>query len=341
MEMKTSLLRLLVIAGLAFLTESSEIEGSGDDDNHQTCDALREIFQREMARHEEQIVKLKEQNDELKEQNDKLKERNARLEQNRNDEVQQDKQLQELRREEAEVLRQDTSQINRSIRQRDSSGLTVEFCRKNADKMQKNLAKNEEDKRGIQWEKRDILQISYRIENLLRSSTEKLAKKEEENEEISKEIKECGVLVEQSRTRLVEDGRLEVKINGTWGTVCHVHEHHGWGPRRRRTIAQVVCKSLGFSKGLYKEYPLHVKRDKDTYRWYQLTFAAKEVPIFMDYVVWCNGNERSIHDCHDRYPKSKSEYHRGTCARDLAKYGAHTTDVFIKCDARWENDPTQ
>jgi len=277
MEVKNWLLRLLVIVGLAFLTESSEIEVSGDDNNHLTCDAMREIFQREMARHEEQIV-------ELKEQNDKLKEEIARYQKNRNDEVQQDKQLQDLRREN-KVVRLADSEINQSImRQRDSSGLTAEYCRKNADKMAESVATNK------------------------------------------KKLTECGPLVELLRTRLVDgpdekSGRLEVFVDGEWGSVC---SYGTTGNPRGSRLAKVVCKSLGFSGGNY--HPFGKKFGN----------AAAGVPIFMDYVVKCTGNERSIHDC--PWWAGSPGYQR-MCKRDMLKHqGKHINylgwglDLGISCD---------
>jgi len=297
MEVKTPLLPLLVIVGLTSLTESIEIDGLGDD-NNLTCDAMREIYKREMARHEEQIVKLKEQLVKLKERNDKLKERNARLEQNRNDEVQQDKQLQELRREEDEVLRPATSKIKQSIRQRDPSGLTAESCRENEDKMQSDLAKNEEDKKEIEEEKEDILN----------------------------QMKKCGGLVEQLRTQLVDgpnekSGRLEVKIDGEWGSVCSKGTEHF---ERGTRLARVVCKSLGFSGGKFHPYGEMFGN------------AAKDTPIFMDDILNCNGNEKSIHDCSKMNRDKK--YARACNKVMVANGGKHTTrwgkglDLGISCE---------
>jgi len=303
-------LRLLVIVGLAFLTESFRIENTGSDKWVRVCHRYRGTLivcwwsrvvktqDGEMARHEEQIVKLKEQLVKLKEQNDKLKERNARLEQNRNDEVQQDKQLQELRREEDEVLRRATSQVKQSIRQRDSSGLTAESCRKSKDKMQNDLAKNEEDKKEIEKEKEVILN----------------------------QMKKCGGLVEQLRTQLVDgpnekSGRLEVKIYGEWGSVCsYGTEHKGRGTR----LARVVCKSLGFSGGKYHPYGEMFGN------------AVKDTPIFMDDILNCDGNEKSIHDCSKM---NREEKYLGPCNQDMvANRGKHTTtwgqglDLGISCE---------
>jgi len=270
--------------GLAFYAESSETGNldSRDDDNHLTCDAMREIFQREMARHEEQIVKLKEQNDQFKEQI-------ARYQKNRNDELQQDKQLQEQRRDEYEVLRLASSELKQSIRQRDSSGLSAEFCLKNENNMHKNLAKNEEDRIGIEKEKEDILN----------------------------KMKKCGGLVEQLRTRLVDgpnekSGRLEVKIDGKWGSVCSYGTKH---KGRGRRLATVVCKSLGFSTGKY--YPYGEKFGN----------AEKGTPIFMDDILNCTGNEKSIHDCPimDR----KEEY-LGACNKVMLKNRGKHTNVWGK-----------
>jgi len=292
MEVKTSLLRLLVIVGLAFLTESSEIGGSGNDDNHSTRkeiingqEAIQEKSHQKTARLKEQIVKLKEQND-------KLKQRIVQFEQNRNDELQQDKQLQELRREN-EVLRLADSEINKSIRQKDSSELTVKYCR-NTNNAERTL--------------------------------EKLAKKEEETKELSKEINNCKILVEQSRTRLVKGeneriSRLEVKINGTWGTVCTDYDKFEFSTRRIWNMASVVCRSLGFSKGNYIKVHRYLPRGFFRY-------ATKEVPIHMDYVVNCKGNEKSIHDCPEDHRNTK---YRGSCTRSLARKGRHTADVFINC----------
>jgi len=271
--------------GLAFDAESSETVdlGSRDNDNPLTCDemrnerdAMREIFQREMARHEEQIVNLKDQNAKLKEQNDKLKERNARLEQNR------DKQLQDLRRKN-EVVRLADSEINQSImRQRDSGKLTEEYCRQNADKMKENIATNK------------------------------------------KKLTECGRFDEELRTRLVntpsgqpdgQSGRLEVFVGGEWGSVCST-----WlvNTQRGNKLAKVVCKSLGFSSGV------RVVNGKMGGN------AANGTPIFMDYIVECTGNERSIHDCPWRR-HSIRKYQR-YCNNEMMKNkGKHTLDVGIEC----------
>ena len=68
-------------------------------------------------------------------------------------------------------------------------------------------------------------------------------------------------------------GRLEMKLQGQWGTVCD----DGYDD----TNAAVVCRLLGFSGGLYKA---------------KSYFGIGTGPIWMTDVD-CSGNERSLLSC--------------------------------------------
>ena len=82
----------------------------------------------------------------------------------------------------------------------------------------------------------------------------------------------------QSNTRLVEgpdelSGRVEVRHNGTWGTVCD----DGWDD----TDASVVCQSLGYSGGKART---------------GAAFGKGSGEILLDNVN-CNGTERDLTEC--------------------------------------------
>ncbi|MGH0144772.1 UNVERIFIED_CONTAM: hypothetical protein FKN15_004171 [Acipenser sinensis] len=71
-----------------------------------------------------------------------------------------------------------------------------------------------------------------------------------------------------------KEGRVEIYINGQWGTICD----DGWTDRD----AEVVCRQLGY-KGLAKARTMAY-------------FGEGKGPIHIDNVK-CTGNERSLADC--------------------------------------------
>ncbi|XP_033891791.3 neurotrypsin-like [Acipenser ruthenus] len=71
-----------------------------------------------------------------------------------------------------------------------------------------------------------------------------------------------------------KEGRVEIYINGQWGTICD----DGWTDRD----AEVVCRQLGY-KGLVKARTMAY-------------FGEGKGPIHIDNVK-CTGNERSLADC--------------------------------------------
>ena len=70
------------------------------------------------------------------------------------------------------------------------------------------------------------------------------------------------------------EGRVEVKYNGEWGTVCD----DGW----TLSAAQVVCRELGFGPAVFARIG-----------WY---YGQGYGPIWLDDVI-CVGNESSIKKC--------------------------------------------
>jgi len=317
------LLRLLVIVALAFLTKSSETGGSGDDDSplsfnemRNERDAMQDIFKREMARHEEQNANLKEQKDELEEQNDMLQERNARLEQNRNEELQQDKQQQDLRREN-EVVRLANSEINQSItRQRDS---ILASCLRDAAGHQCDetwrAGNHRKDKIKNCQKYKDSYWCDYQGKYWFRweerwGTFEDYADADGRTALVCPQCG-CGRGCRQ-RTRLVDgynerSGRLEVFMNGQWGTVCDAGMKYGG---RGAKIAEVVCKSLGFHKG-------GLWHDKDRFG-----NAAEGVPMHI-VSVKCKGTEETVIDCPQRQ--------NVVCVRHWYKDGWARGHVGIEC----------
>ncbi|XP_006819211.1 scavenger receptor cysteine-rich domain-containing group B protein-like [Saccoglossus kowalevskii] len=79
-----------------------------------------------------------------------------------------------------------------------------------------------------------------------------------------------------------EKGRLEVNINGKWGTVCN----NGWGQHE----ADVACKQLGFDGGVLS------------------SFTSGSGNIWMDNVV-CTGVETLLFECqHSGYGQNNCDH---------------------------------
>ena len=91
------------------------------------------------------------------------------------------------------------------------------------------------------------------------------------------------------------EGRLEVKYNGEWGTVCG----DGWSYRS----AYVVCKQLGL--GTYRSY----------YR--RAYFGQGKGPIWLDNVV-CTGSETTLARCS----------HLGI---NITRSCSHYEDIGLRC----------
>jgi len=70
------------------------------------------------------------------------------------------------------------------------------------------------------------------------------------------------------------EGRLEVQMDGVWGTVCH----YMWS----FSDADVACRQLGFSKAVVPDSSPSI--------------PGLGLPIFF-YTVDCNGSEEFIWDC--------------------------------------------
>ena len=91
------------------------------------------------------------------------------------------------------------------------------------------------------------------------------------------------------------EGRVEVCVSGTWGTVCHDH----WSS----IDAQVVCRQQGFSPlgihdTLFKCYNIlrHTITDTGSFARTNAYFGRGTVPILLDNVA-CRGTESRLIDC--------------------------------------------
>ena len=88
------------------------------------------------------------------------------------------------------------------------------------------------------------------------------------------------------------EGRIEVCVNGTWGTVCD----DLWGVEE----ASVACRQLGFSPtGEYTIFYLLYKSNRVTTGAVprtQAVYGQGTGPIFIDNVV-CDGQELRLLDC--------------------------------------------
>ena len=70
------------------------------------------------------------------------------------------------------------------------------------------------------------------------------------------------------------EGRLEVNINGEWGTVCS----KGWNS------SDTVCQILGYTRAVKTTFGI------------QYDNLTNDLPIWFD-EVQCSGNEQMITDC--------------------------------------------
>ena len=95
-------------------------------------------------------------------------------------------------------------------------------------------------------------------------------------------------------------GRLEVKYNGEWGTVCN--------KKFNQSAATVVCKELGFPSA--NELSLS----------FQIPGGPTGGRIWLD-IVLCSGNESSLFDCdHNDWG-------------DISASCSHEDDVRIDCSS--------
>merc|ERR1712121_260712 len=133
-------------------------------------------------------------------------------------------------------------------------------------------------------------------------------------------IRSCGTYAyHPTNVRLVgsdghigHSGRLEVYVNGRWGTVCDdMAREHGNTPTRRElnNIAKVVCKELGLSGGTGTS-----KKRYDE----AIGSTRSHLPILME-KLGCTGSESSIFEC-----KPTIDSHCHNCD--------HDEDIGVACD---------
>jgi len=149
-------------------------------------------------------------------------------------------------------------------------------------------------------------EVFGKAERLLAKLVEEVKDVEKEQDKEQDKLKTLEQIVEDELhpVRLIGrygkqsnvEGRLEVFVNGAWGTVCDD------GQERKHTMAYVVCRMLGTHGGIAIQGNSH-------------RFHGTKLPIVMDDVD-CKGHERSIHDC----PRRESGHNCG-----------HHEDVAIKC----------
>ena len=97
------------------------------------------------------------------------------------------------------------------------------------------------------------------------------------------------------------EGRVEVSVDGVWGTVCDDY----WNI----DDAHVVCRQLGYTAGATNSY----------YGW-QHSFGQGTGDIWLD-DVQCQGHEENIGNC----------FHNGIGEHNCAHY----EDAGVKCNSKF------
>ena len=118
-----------------------------------------------------------------------------------------------------------------------------------------------------------------------------------------------------------DEGRVELCMNGVWGTVCD----NSWND----TEASVVCRQLGFSRfrkfllSLYSISSLNniVFFPSDFLALGDAYYGEGSGPVYID-TIDCRGNESNLTDC--TYTTSS------TCS--------HSQDAGVQCRAERKND---
>ena len=111
-------------------------------------------------------------------------------------------------------------------------------------------------------------------------------------------------------------GRVEIRYNGIWGTVCAV----GLG----ESSANVICKQLGYKSGKFLNPTENTKNAKNFCRNYKgLNYCGVEVSQVLFSSLNCKGNEENIIECNREAVVSSS---------DLCSNNNHQYDTLIECD---------
>merc|ERR1711872_1143616 len=116
-------------------------------------------------------------------------------------------------------------------------------------------------------------------------------------------------LVDKSGNVTTTFGRLEVFVNGLWGTVCDDEWGHKHEKQQNDNLATVVCRMIkgGDAGGKVYNTGEHEMQGSAGVLWLEQ--------------VGCEGNEPSIFSCSLKY--NKQEYGHGVCS--------HREDVAIQC----------
>jgi len=117
-------------------------------------------------------------------------------------------------------------------------------------------------------------------------------------------------------------GRVEVRKNGVWGTICNSntdYESYAWndGQTVDDRVAQVVCRHLGYTVGRLMELNIVTNGDSDKQIW-------------LDNLA-CQGTEVRVKDCNhnDHTPGNQPHYWQwGTMINNCS----HANDIGVGCD---------